>query len=57
MALNDQQIQALQKYVKPVTSQIPTTKNSKIYVKETGQNYKVINAPQATLTARMSPRP
>jgi hypothetical protein len=36
MALSDQQIQVLQKYVKPVTSQIPTTKNSKIYVKETG---------------------
>ncbi len=29
MALSDQQIQVLQKYVKPVTSQIPTTKNSK----------------------------
>ena len=43
MALNDKQIQALQKYVKPATSQIPTTKNSKIYVKETGQYYKVIN--------------
>ena len=43
MALSDQQIQALQKYVKPVTSEIPTAKNPKIYVKETGQYYKVIN--------------
>ena len=43
MALNDQQIQALHIYVKGVSGKIPTARNAKIYVKETVQNYKVIN--------------